>query len=167
LAYAYGKSGNPLKASPHIQELVRLDPNFALAYLEIKQLIERFAIIENPIRRYNKAIKILPNDPDLHFKLALHFFSADDFRQALTHFDKSMRLRPKDGRTHYYAGLINHLMGNGANAINHMKHAEESFIERKESKSIADVRKHLRVYQNQYGVPTIQNDGSSVARTIN
>ena len=58
-------------------------------------------------------------------------------------------------------------MGNRSDAINHMKRAEESFVERKETKSIADVRKHLRVYQSQYGIPTIQDDGSSVARTIN
>jgi len=46
-----------------------------------------------------------------------------------------------------------------------MKRAEESFVKQKQVKSIADVRKHLRLYQNQYGIPGIQGDGSSIART--
>ena len=95
------------------------------------------------------------------------YFLVDDFYQALNHFNKSTRLRPEDGKTHYYTGLIHHLIGNGVDAISHMKRAEESFMGRKETKSIADVRKHLRVYQNQYGISTIRDDGSSVARTIN
>ena len=57
-------------------------------------------------------------------------------------------------------------MGNGVGAVNHMKRAEESFVEGKETKNIADVRKHLRVYQSQYGISTIQGDGSSIASTI-
>jgi hypothetical protein len=57
-------------------------------------------------------------------------------------------------------------MGNGVGAVNHMKRAEESFVKQKQVKSIADVRKHLRVYQNQYGIPGIQGDGSSIARAI-
>ena len=166
LAGSYGKTGKPLKAAPHYRELVRLDPNFALAYNELRQAIERFAIIENPIGRYHEALKILPNDPDLHFKIALYFFITDDFHQTLKHFNKSTRLRPEDGKTHYFTGLIHHLMGNGVGAVNHMKRAEESFVEGKETKNIADVRKHLRVYQSQYGISTIQGDGSSIASTI-
>ena len=56
-------------------------------------------------------------------------------------------------------------MGNGVGAVNQMKRAEESFEKQKQVKNIADVRKHLRVYQNQYGIPGIQGDGSSIART--
>ena len=166
LAYAYAKTGSPLKASPHYRELVRLDSNFALAYNELRHAIERFTIIEDPLGRYHKALKILPNDPDLHFKIALYFFIADDFHQALNHFNESVQLRPEDGKTHYFTGLIHHLMGNGVGAVNHMKRAEESFVEGKETKNIADVRKHLRVYQSQYGISTIQGDGSSIASTI-
>ena len=125
----------------------------------------RDSIIEDPIKRYRKALKVLPNDPDLHFKIGLYFFITDDFHKTLNHFNESTRLRPEDARTHYFTALIHHLMGNGVNAINHMKRAEEFFIGSKETKSIADVRKHLRVYKSQYGISTIQGDGSSIART--
>ena len=81
-------------------------------------------------------------------------------------FNESIRLQPEDGKNHYFAGLINHLMGNGVGAVSHMKQAEESFVKQKQVKNIADVRKHLRVYQNHYGIPGIQGDGSSIASAI-
>ena len=165
MANYYGEKGESLKAAPHYRELVRLDPNFALAYNELRQETGKFSMIENPIGRYNNALKILPNDPDLHFKIALYFFVVDDLNKTLKHLNKSIRLQPEEGKTHYFAGLIHHLMGNGIGAVNHMKRAEESFVKQKQVKSIADVRKHLRVYQNEYGIPGIQGDGSSIAST--
>ncbi len=95
----------------------------------------------------------------------MYYFLADDFNQALSHFNESLRLRLEDGQTHYYAGLIHHLMGNGADASNHMKRAEEFFLGNKGTKSIVDVRKHLRAFQSQYGIITIEDDGSFVARS--
>ena len=165
LANYYGEKGKSLKAAPHYRELVRLDPHFALAYNELRQETGKFSLIENPIGRYNNALKILPNDPDLHFKIALYFFIVDDFNQTLKHFNKSIRLQPKNGKTHYFTGLIHHLMGNGVSAVNHMKRAEQSFVKQKQVKSIADVRRHLRVYQDQYGILGIKGDGSSIAST--
>ena len=58
LANYYGKKGESLKAAPHYRELVRLDPNFALAYNELRQETGKFSMIENPIGRYNNALKI-------------------------------------------------------------------------------------------------------------
>jgi hypothetical protein len=96
----------------------------------------------------------------------LECFIDDDFNKTLKHFNESIRLQPEDGKNHYFAGLINHLMGNGVGAVSHMKQAEESFVKQKQVKNIADVRKHLRVYQNHYGIPGIQGDGSSIASAI-
>jgi tetratricopeptide (TPR) repeat protein len=166
LANYYGKNGISFKAAPHYRELVRLDPDFAMAYNELRQETRKFSNIKNPIGRYYNALKILPNDSDLHFKIALYFFIVDDFNKTRKHFTESIRLQPEDGKNHYFAGLINHLMGNGVGAVGHMKRAEESFVKQKQVKNIADVRKHLRVYQNHYGIPGIQGDGSSIASAI-
>ncbi|MEE2987239.1 MAG: tetratricopeptide repeat protein, partial [Nitrospinota bacterium] len=122
---------------------------------------------DQAVARFQKVLKILPDDPDLHFKLGLHHFAAGNYPEMIAQFKKVLRLQPVKPRTHFYIALAYHIKNQGEQALEHMEQAKQIYLQRieantvfkkdgkillmKEDTILTEARKHLDNFQQKYG----------------
>jgi len=122
------------KAIGYYQQAVKLDPNFALAYVGMSYAYNTgtgnyffpFSIEEGYSRGRNAAVKAGELDPNLaeaHTALGLAFRAEWKWLEGEREFKKALEIDPNNARTHYYYGLFLESVGRTPEAIREIKAA--------------------------------------------
>ena len=74
-----------------------------------------------------------------------------ELKDQLQAVEKKLEANPEDPEAHYELGRLYDRLGDGANAIIHMRRAESLFKEQGNIKGLAESRRELRGYLNRYG----------------
>lgn len=122
------------KAIDYYQQAVKLDPNFALAYVGMSYAYNTgtgnyffpFSIEEGYSRGRNAAVKAGELDPNLaeaHTALGLAFRAEWKWLEGEREFKKALEIDPNNARTHYYYGLFLESVGRTPEAIREIKAA--------------------------------------------
>ena len=75
---------------------------------------------------------------DLHDK-AFNFFIEGKINKAIQTYLRALKLKPDSAETHHYLGVLYYQIGSGAKAINHFKHAESFYKNRKDKNSMINL----------------------------
>jgi eukaryotic-like serine/threonine-protein kinase len=82
--------------------------------------------LEKAIELSDAALRINPNDADVHTLVAEYFAMLGQRDQALEHLQTAMELRPGDPETEYYAAKVYNLLGNREQALNWLEKSVNS-----------------------------------------
>ncbi len=124
------------KAVDYYEQAIKLDPNFALAYVGISYTYNTgtgnnffpFSNEEGYSRARNAAVKAGEIDPNLaeaHTALGLSFRSEWKWPEAEREFKKALEMDPNNANTHYYYGLLLQYFGRTEDSIREIKSALE------------------------------------------
>jgi tetratricopeptide (TPR) repeat protein len=91
-----------------------------------------------------------PFDADLHFILGTNYWTLNDEKKAIEHYQRALLLEPDYHSVHWNLSSIYNHRGDGANAITHMKKAEEIFLKKEDSISLAKAREKLKEFFLKY-----------------
>jgi len=91
-----------------------------------------------------------PFDADLHFILGTNYWTLNNHKKSIEHYQRALLLDPDYDSAHWNLSSIYNQRGDGANAIIHMKKVEEIFLKNEDLKSLADARRRLKVYFEKY-----------------
>lgn len=87
--------------------------------------------LQEAAEAYRDAIRLRPQDPDLHFNLAFALARLGDNQSALEHYNQVIRLQPNYALARFNLGLTSYFLGNWTAAEDHLRRAlekkEESF----------------------------------------
>ncbi len=131
------RSKNDLeKAIDYYQQAIRLDPNFALAYVGMSYAYNSgagnsffsFSNEEGFSKARDAAIRageIDPNLAEVHTALGLSFRAESKWSEAEREFKKALEIDPNNGRSHYYYGIFLQSAGRTADSIREIKTAVE------------------------------------------
>jgi tetratricopeptide (TPR) repeat protein len=102
------------------------------------------------IRKLEQKQVQYPFDADLHFILGNNYWILNDEKKTLEHYQRALLLDPDYDSVHWNLSSFYNQKGDGANAIRHMKKAEEIFLKREDLRSLASARKMLREFFVKY-----------------
>lgn len=91
-----------------------------------------------------------PFDADLHFILGTNYWTLNDEKKAVGHYQRALLLDPDYDSAHWNLSAIYNQKGDGNNAIVHMKKAEEIFLKKEDLRSLARAREKLRGFFSKY-----------------
>ena len=122
------------KAIDYYQQAIKLDPNFALAYVGMSYAYNTgtgnnffpFSNEEGYSRARDAAVKAGELDPNLaeaHTALGQSFRSEWKWPEAEREFKKALEMDPDNARTHYYYGLYLQAVGRTADSVREIKTA--------------------------------------------
>ncbi|HMS08371.1 MAG TPA: tetratricopeptide repeat protein [Pyrinomonadaceae bacterium] len=124
------------KALEFYEQAIKLDPNFALAYVGISYTYNtgtgnNFLPVSNEegfSRAKNAAMKARELDPDLaeaHTALGMSLRSEWKWSEAEREFKKALEMEPNNANTHYYYGLLLQNLGRTGDSLREIKTALE------------------------------------------
>lgn len=110
-----------LKAEPLLEQAIKLDPNFALAFASLS-MVESWAYHSFdpiPVRREkarfnaDEALRLQPDLPEGHLALGFSYYYGDrDYERALAEFDIARRDLPNESEVYLAIGSIQRRQGN-------------------------------------------------------
>ena len=91
-----------------------------------------------------------PFDADLQFILGTNYWTLNNDLNAIEHYQRALVLDPGYYSAHLNLSTIFNRMGDGTNAIVHMKKAEEIFLKTEDLRSLARTREKLKEFFLKY-----------------
>lgn len=76
------------EALEHVQKALKINSSMAMAYNLRGIILEKLNNLGEAIKSYEQAIKIIPEDLDLNFNLAVAYFKNNEFKKAKEIFEK-------------------------------------------------------------------------------
>jgi TolB-like protein/Tfp pilus assembly protein PilF len=126
VSMTYGSVEKPvLDAIGFLEQAVRLDPKFTLAYCASAQANDFLYFLYNPTpeRRaladaaVNRALGLQPDLPEVHLAYAYHLYRGQDYERARVQLAIARRGLPNDARAIWYEALIDRRQGRFEKAI--------------------------------------------------
>lgn len=114
------------EAVAHLQEAIKIHPNYKNAYLLLGNGCNYLERYEEAIQYYNKAIAIDPGYEEANNNLGITYREAGkyygekkgDLPNALKYLNQAIKMRPKDSEVLRLLGVANGIAGNLAEAVN-------------------------------------------------
>lgn len=98
LGVAYLSLKQYQKAKVHLEEAIRLAPDFAAAYHSLGKVYEGLRQYDKAITSYEKAVEYNPNYTEAYLSLGKLLYRSGERQKAIKAFDKVIRLDPGSDR---------------------------------------------------------------------
>jgi tetratricopeptide (TPR) repeat protein len=108
-------------ARVHIEQALKLKPNYTEAVFLLSQIEVSEGNIDKAITRVENATTLDPNNSNLFFQLGLLKYNNKDWEGAVGAFEHSVMINPASLNTHYFLGLAYDKSGNAALALKQFK----------------------------------------------
>jgi tetratricopeptide (TPR) repeat protein len=90
-----GKLSDPRKSIEYMNEFIRLEPDFAMAYYVRGDAYADLGEHQQAIRDYDQAIRMKIGDVGVYNDRAVSYFRSGQHEKAMQDFDKAIRLKPE------------------------------------------------------------------------
>ena len=84
----------PEEARWHVEEALRLFPDYPEAHTNMGTLLQRAGRLEEAIRHHREAVRLMPDSPLAHNNLGAALEQSDAAGEAIAHYREAVRLRP-------------------------------------------------------------------------
>ncbi|HEV2274868.1 MAG TPA: tetratricopeptide repeat protein, partial [Acidobacteriaceae bacterium] len=82
------------RAEQHYRRATVSDPNYALAFFDLGNVLDELQRLPEAIEAYRRAIRLVPSYADAHYNLALAYERTGEPRRALRHWRSYIKLDP-------------------------------------------------------------------------
>ncbi|GAB7541943.1 tetratricopeptide repeat protein [Cupriavidus sp. 8B] len=113
------ESERPTEAEEAYRRAVDAEPMFLDPYLNLGCMLCGAGRCDDAVQLYRFGITHLPNEPLLHFNLAVALEDQARPHEALTSYERCIQLAPDFADAHYNAASIYETLGNAMRAIRH------------------------------------------------
>ncbi len=103
------------------QKAVELDPSMSDAYVNLGRIAHENGGLGEAVRLYHLALERAPEDPIIHYNLAVALEDMKRFEPALSHYDRALELDPGFADAHYNLGCLLERLGRRAQALRHLQ----------------------------------------------
>jgi tetratricopeptide (TPR) repeat protein len=76
------------------RQAVEADPNYALAFFDLGNVLDELQRLPEAVEAYRTAIRLVPRYADAHYNLALAWERLNERRRALKHWEIYLKLDP-------------------------------------------------------------------------
>ena len=101
-----GAFDDSAEAIDRFREALRIKPDYANAYNELKKTFTAPEYIDRTIARTLEALKLNPENPALHSKLGSLYESKGELDKAMVHYRRVLQLNPDSAETHSKLGNV-------------------------------------------------------------
>jgi len=99
-------AGNTAEAIAHLQESLRLQPDYADAHFGLGLALAASGRLPEAIAHYAEAVRLAPDSFAMHLKLADALADAGRLPESITQYEEAIRLNPDSGEARYSLGNI-------------------------------------------------------------
>lgn len=103
--------GERKEAKAHLEEALKLKPNYTPAHLLLAQMEDQAGNVSEAIERVKQAALLSPNDIGVLFQLGLLYYRRDQLDNARQVFERAVSLNPNYSNARYFLGLIYDRLG--------------------------------------------------------
>lgn len=125
LAMLLTESGEPAAALPHLEQALRIRPDYPQALSNLGDNLTRLGRAAEAVPPLERALQLQPRYPEAHNNLAIALMALDRPTEAIAHCESALRINPRYATAHHNLGLA--LAGSDriAEAIPHFRRAVE------------------------------------------
>jgi tetratricopeptide (TPR) repeat protein len=123
LATALGLVGRIPEAIEHLQQALRIKPDYAEAHNNLGNALIGSGRIPEAIKHLEQALQINPHYAEAHCNLGVALRQAGKIEDAIGQYEQALRLRPDFAEAHYNLGLALAQAGRIPEAIEHLQQA--------------------------------------------
>jgi tetratricopeptide (TPR) repeat protein len=105
-ALADRRAGDLVEARQSLERAVQIDPTFTRARTELAEVLEEAEDFQAAAAAYRALSRSSPNDPTLHFRLAVAARKAGLIDQAISEYQAAARIDPSLGEAHYNLAVL-------------------------------------------------------------
>jgi protein O-mannosyl-transferase len=106
LANALRAKGQLDEAGRHLQEAIRLQPDFAGAHSLLGVVLAKQGHIDEAVSQLQEAIRLKPDSAEAHYNLGAALDQKGQTDQAMGQFQEALRLKPDYAEAHYNLGIV-------------------------------------------------------------
>ena len=109
--YDYDKEGEYQLAIDNYTKAIRIDPDYAIAYLFRGNAYHALGNYEDAISDYTMSIRIDPNYADAYYKRGIANYSKENYKDAIADYTKVIRISPEGINAYWGRGLAKEKAG--------------------------------------------------------
>ena len=117
------KYTDPPKVIEYLNEAIRLEPDFAYAYINRGLAYRSLGQYQQAFQDYNKAIRLKPNDADAYIGRGNTYDKLGQYQRAFQDYNKAIRLKPDSADAYYNRGLAYYKLSQYQQAIQDLNEA--------------------------------------------
>ena len=125
------QSGKMIRAIHICKELLKTYKQSLVLFNILGAALQAIGKFKEAIDSYSQAIRINPNDPDIHYNIGLAFYNLRQFDNSANSYNKAILLKPDYSGAHHNLGAIFYEIGNLDEAIksyNRAIHLESNYV---------------------------------------
>jgi Flp pilus assembly protein TadD len=123
LGKALGQAGRIPEAIEHLQQALRLKPDFAAAHNDLGIVLTRSDRIPEAIEHLEQALRIKPDYAEAHNDLGNALRQSGRIPEAIEQYEQALRSKPDFAQAHYNLGVALWQAGRTEDAIGHYEQA--------------------------------------------
>lgn len=125
LAMLLTESGEPAAAVPHLEQALKLRPDYPQALSNLGDNLMRLGRPAEAVVHLEHALRLETDYPEAHNNLALALAALDRHPEAIAHYEAALRINPRFASAHYNLGLALASSDHVVDAIPHFQRAVE------------------------------------------
>jgi Flp pilus assembly protein TadD len=123
LGNALLEAGRYAEAVPHLEQAVRLKPDFAQAWNNLGKALGMLGDTEKAKTHFAEALRLMPNYAEAHYNLGTALVEQRKLEEAVVHLREAVRLKPHDPDAHNNLGNALTQLGRLDEAAAHLAEA--------------------------------------------
>lgn len=125
LAVRYLQVGRVEEARAHLEEALRLKPQYAEAHSNLGSLLQAQGRLGEAIDQFRRALRLNPDDAHVHFNLGNALAASGRVKEAVDHFRHAVAITPDSFETHNNLAVALGTLGRVEEAMRHLRLALE------------------------------------------
>jgi Flp pilus assembly protein TadD len=123
LGNALTQPGTLPEAVEHLEQAVRLKPEYAVAHCNLGIALAQSGRVEEAIGHFEQALRLMPDYPEAHCNLGVALGRVGRMPEAIEHFEQAIRLTPEYAEAHCNLGVTLGQVGQIPEAIGQLEQA--------------------------------------------